>query len=170
MKTLTSALFIYLNKTCFRGLYRVNQKNIFNVPYGNYKNPSIINEKQIYDLHKLFTENNIEFRYSSYENIIKIDDYLNEKVLMYLDPPYYKTFDSYTLEKFDHDKFTNYLNIVTNKKYKNLNILLSNSFDYQEIITTYKINLPQIESIPINDRINSKKPDNKRYEILGTNI
>lgn len=170
LKTLTSALFIYLNKTCFRGLYRVNQKNIFNVPYGNYKKPSIINEEQLYDLHKLFTENNVEFRYCSYENNIKIDDYLNEKVLIYLDPPYYKTFDSYTLEKFDYDKFTNYLNMVTNKKYKNLNIILSNSFDYQEIITTYKINLLHIESIPINDRINSKKPDNKRYEILGTNI
>lgn len=170
LKTLTSALFIYLNKTCFRGLYRVNQKNIFNVPYGNYKKPSIINEEQLYDLHKLFAENNVEFRCCSYENNIKIDDYLNEKVLMYLDPPYYKTFDSYTLEKFDHDKFTNYLNMVTNKKYKNLNIILSNSFDYQEIITIYKINLTQIERIPINDRINSKKPDNKRYEILGTNI
>ena len=170
LKTLTSALFIYLNKTCFRGLYRVNQKNIFNVPYGNYKNPSIINKEQLYDLHKLFTENNVEFRYCSYENNIKIDDYLNEKVLMYLDPPYYKTFDSYTLEKFDYDKFTNYLNMVTNKKYKNLNVILSNSFDYQEIITTHKINLTQIERIPINDRINSKQPDNKRYEILGTSI
>ena len=170
LKTLTSVLFIYLNKTCFRGLYRVNQKNEFNVPYGNYKNPSIINEKQLYDLHKLFTENNIKFNYCSYENSVKIDEYLNEKVLMYLDPPYYKTFDSYTLEKFDHDKFTNYLKIITNNKYKNLNIILSNSFDYQEIITTHKINLTQIERIPINDRINSKQPDNKRYEILGTNI
>lgn len=170
LKTLASVLFIYLNKTCFRGLYRVNQKNEFNVPYGNYKNPSIINKEQLYDLHKLFTENNIKFNYCSYENSIKIDEYLNEKVLMYLDPPYYKTFDSYTLEKFDHDKFTNYLKIITNKKYKNLNVILSNSFDYQEIITTHKINLTQIERIPINDRINSKQPDNKRYEILGTNI
>ena len=44
LKTLTSALFIYLNKTCFRGLYRVNQKNIFNVPYGKYKKPNIYSD------------------------------------------------------------------------------------------------------------------------------
>ena len=165
LTTLISSLFIYLNKTCFRGLYRVNKQNKFNVPYGNYKNPSIINVNQIKYLHTLFSQNNVSFIRSSYESI---NIPTKDKALIYLDPPYFNTFDSYTLEKFDNNKFVDFLISITKKD--NLSVVLSNSLDFQKLIEENKLKLQHAENISINDRINSKQPDNKRFEIIASNI
>jgi len=77
---------IYLNKTCFNGLYRVNNAGAYNVPFGRYKKPNIVNEPVIRSVCRYLNSNNI---------IIKSDDYFkvlkqaHEKSFVYLDPPYY---------------------------------------------------------------------------------
>lgn len=77
---------IFLNKTCFNGLYRVNNAGEFNAPFGRYKNPNIVNEPTLKAVSKYLNSNNI---------IIKSDDYadalaeVNENCFVYLDPPYH---------------------------------------------------------------------------------
>ena len=77
---------IYLNKTCFNGLYRVNSAGEFNAPFGRYKNPNIVNEPTLKAVNKYLKINDI---------IIKSGDYaetltdVNERTFVYLDPPYH---------------------------------------------------------------------------------
>ena len=66
---LVAILFIYLNKTCFRGLYRVNKKGEMNVSYGHYKKPKLVDDEEIKHLHKLFQH--VEFSNKDYKEFIK---------------------------------------------------------------------------------------------------
>lgn len=77
---------IYLNKTCYNGLYRVNNSGEFNSPYGNYKTPNIVNEPTLKAVNKFLTSNNIEIHCGSYATILKK---ANKKSFVYLDPPYH---------------------------------------------------------------------------------
>lgn len=79
-----AARFIYLNKTCFNGLYRVNSKGQFNVPIGSYKNPEIFNESELNQISKLLTE--VTFKCQSFEKCYKD---AKKGDFVYLDPPYY---------------------------------------------------------------------------------
>ena len=95
-----AARFIYLNKTCFNGLYRVNSKGKFNVPIGKYKNPSIFDAKNIMQASALLK--GVELKVQSFENItrnVKKGDFV------YFDPPYMPltntaNFTNYTKENF----------------------------------------------------------------------
>ena len=89
-----AAYFIYLNKTCFNGLYRVNKRGDFNVPYGKYKNPNIVDEENLLNISKLF-ENVIIGDQPFYKTKIEKGSFY------YLDPPYHKTYDQYDENKFD---------------------------------------------------------------------
>jgi DNA adenine methylase len=77
---------IYLNKTCFNGLYRVNNAGEFNSPFGNYKNPNIINEPVLRAVSKYLRTNDIELFSVDYETIL---DKVEQNTLVYLDPPYH---------------------------------------------------------------------------------
>lgn len=79
-----SSLFIYLNKTCFNGLYRVNSKGEFNVPFGKYKNPSIVQEKKLLKASELLKD--VIIKHMDFENIIQ---YAKKGDFVYFDPPYY---------------------------------------------------------------------------------
>lgn len=83
-KVLRATRFIYLNKTCFNGLYRVNKNNQNNVPMGSYKNPNICDEEVLYSVSEALKEVNI-FN-SSYQELLK---YTLEGDFIYFDPPYY---------------------------------------------------------------------------------
>jgi DNA adenine methylase len=94
-----AARFIYLNKTCFNGLYRVNKDNKFNVPIGRYKNPEIFNKKNIIETSILLQ--NVELKVMPFEDTLhlaKIKDFI------YFDPPYDQitenSFVSYTSNNF----------------------------------------------------------------------
>lgn len=95
-----SALFIFLNRTAFNGLYRVNRQGRFNVPYGQYLNPLICDEKTLKaDSTAL---RNVEILCGDFE---ATEEYARENTLYYLDPPYRpitstSAFTSYTKEGF----------------------------------------------------------------------
>jgi DNA adenine methylase len=99
-----AARTIYLNKTCFNGLYRVNRKGHFNVPFGKYNNPTILDPGLLQALHKFFNTHDISISSEDFESacsFAKAGDFI------YLDPPYYplsssSSFTGYNF-KFDAD-------------------------------------------------------------------
>ncbi|MDC3013441.1 DNA adenine methylase [Candidatus Marinimicrobia bacterium] len=92
-----AALFIYLNRTCFNGLYRENSKGEFNVPIGKYKNPTICNEKNLRSVNKLLK--NIEIKCHGYDSIKP-----NEGDFVYFDPPYIPL-EKTSFTKYSSDDF-----------------------------------------------------------------
>ncbi len=121
-----AARFIYLNKTCFNGLYRVNSDNQFNVPMGKYKNPSIFDNDGLIRISKLIQK--VNFKVCSYSNILK---FVKKNDFLYLDPPYDKiddnSFTSYTKDDFTRDDqvlLKDFCNTLNKKKVK---FLQSNS-------------------------------------------
>lgn len=76
---------LYLNKTCFNGLFRVNSSGEFNSPFGNYKNPNIINEPVLRAVNKYFSLNNITFCNEDFAETLKR---VSKSCFVYLDPPY----------------------------------------------------------------------------------
>ncbi|MFH0869624.1 MAG: DNA adenine methylase [archaeon] len=95
-----AARFIYLNRTCFNGLYRVNSKNQFNVPMGDYKNPDVVQEDKLRRIAELLK--NVTIKVMSFE---KIADLAKEGDFVYFDPPYHPldakpSFTTYTKDNF----------------------------------------------------------------------
>lgn len=94
--------FIYLNKACFNGLYRVNSKGEFNVPFNNKENLKIYDKKNILNLSNYFKKHNLKIYNKSFEEIFKL---AKKDDLFFIDPPYDKetktTFTSYQKDKFD---------------------------------------------------------------------
>lgn len=97
---------IYLNKTCFNGLYRVNSKNQFNVPYANPSHPDIVNEKKIHAVSEYLCNNDVElccYDFGEVLSNVETNDFV------YLDPPYdplsqTSSFTSYSSGGFDRDE------------------------------------------------------------------
>ena len=91
-----AARFIYLNKTCYNGLYRVNSKNRFNVPIGSYRNPKICDKENLLAVSKVLKQ--AELHFHSFE---KINPQKGD--LVYCDPPYDETFAQYTGSGFSEE-------------------------------------------------------------------
>lgn len=77
---------LYLNKTCYNGLYRVNNAGEFNAPFGRYKNPNIVNEPTLKAVSNYLNSNNIEILSGDYSEALKLAD---ENSFVYFDPPYH---------------------------------------------------------------------------------
>lgn len=92
---------IYLNKVCFNGLYRVNLKGQFNVPYGKYKNPTICDEQNIYELSELF---NTRITIVSEDFWTAIHKEVKAGDVVYFDPPYDKDHSDSFIE-YNNDRF-----------------------------------------------------------------
>ena len=88
-----AARFIYLNKTCYNGLYRVNRAGKFNVPMGSYKNPKICDEDNLYAVSEVLQKATLRFH-----SFTKIQP--GPRDLVYCDPPYDETFTAYTNGRF----------------------------------------------------------------------
>lgn len=82
---------IYLNKTCYNGLYRVNNSGEFNAPFGRYTNPNIVNEPTLKAVNIFLNSSNIEILNKNYFDILKTT---NNKSFVYLDPPYHPLTES----------------------------------------------------------------------------
>jgi DNA adenine methylase len=99
-----SALFIFLNRTCFNGLYRVNRKNEFNVPMGSYKKPTICDKSNILAVSEALQK--VELLCGDFEQTV---NYVSSNTLFYFDPPYKplsetSSFNSYAKDEFNDDE------------------------------------------------------------------
>ena len=120
-------LFIFLNKTCFNGLYRVNKKGKFNVPMGAYKKPKICDEENLKNVS--LTLRNVKIVYADYKESEK---FIDDKTFVYIDPPYRplnitSSFTSYTENDFNDKEqieLAEYINVLNKKGAK---IVISNS-------------------------------------------
>lgn len=77
---------IYLNKTCFNGLYRVNNAGEFNAPFGRYQNPNIVNEPTLRAVNRYLNANDIKIFNGDYEDVLSEAD---TNSFIYIDPPYF---------------------------------------------------------------------------------
>ncbi|MEA5470521.1 DNA adenine methylase [Spirulina sp. 06S082] len=144
-----TVLLIFLNKTCFNGLYRVNSKGLFNVPFGKYIKPKICDAETIWSVHQCLQKTTI--LNGDFEQTLQ---YADQKTFFYLDPPYKpikttSSFTSYTKENFgDSDQLrlkgfcdkineTNCKFIQSNSDVRNYDE--KNSF-FDELYKKYNIN------------------------------
>lgn len=163
---LGSALFIFLNKTCFRGIFRIGP-NGFNVPYGNYKNPEIINKYHLEEIHNLIQ--NVIFECKDFSlslSNIQLNDFV------YLDPPYVSnnnnSFVGYTLNGFNIDNHNKLFELIHQLTDNNIKILLSN-LDVPFVRENFSNEKYKILSISCKRSINSKNPNSKINEVIIKN-
>jgi DNA adenine methylase len=149
---------IYLNKTCFNGLYRVNNAGEFNAPFGRYKNPNIVNEPTLKAVNKYLNSNNITIKSGDYSAIL---DDVNEKSFVYLDPPYHPISENSNFTGYIQGGWNQYnqidLRVFCDKlNEKGVKFLLSNSS--AEFIKDQYKNY-KISAVKANRAINSNGAD-----------
>lgn len=120
---------IYLNKTCFNGLFRVNSQGQFNVPFGKYKNPNIVNESVLRAVHHYLSTNDVQILNGDFADAVanaKKGDFI------YLDPPYdpvssSSSFTGYSLDGFSREEQVRLRDLVVDLDKRGCKVLLSNS-------------------------------------------
>ena len=120
---------IFLNKTCYNGLFRVNSSGEFNSPFGRYKNPNIVNDIIIRAAGNYLSKNNIQILNTDYEKSLSK---IRKGAFVYFDPPYYPISDSssftgYTKNGFDKTEQERLKKVCDKLNDKGVNFLLSNS-------------------------------------------
>lgn len=124
-----AARILYMLRVDFNGLYRVNSKNQFNVPYGKYSNPQIVNEDLILNISEYFNKNNITFLSEDFEEAIKN---VNAGDFVYFDPPYIPLSQSSSFTSYTHEGFSIEDQVRLRDTFKKLSntgayVMLSNS-------------------------------------------
>ena len=124
-----AARVIYLNKTCYNGLYRVNSMGEFNSPFGRYKNPSIVNEIGLNAVSKYFREADITFRNMDFEDAL---EGIKKGDFVYFDPPYVplsttSNFTGYNESGFGFEEQERLKRLCDKLTDQGVHILLSNS-------------------------------------------
>ena len=170
-----AVLFIFLNKTCFNGLYRVNSKGLFNVPFNNAKNPLLCDEENLRTCSILLQ--NVEMKVGDYK---ECKSFIDDKTFVYIDPPYRPltqtaAFTSYSENGFTDKEQIELGNFITEISNKGALVLASNSDPkntntndnfFDELYSHF-----QIERVSASRMINSNA--NKRgaiNELLISNI
>lgn len=146
---------IYLNKTCYNGLFRVNKSGEFNTPFGFYKNPNIVNEPTLRAVSAYFNKAKIRFACQDFEDALR---YARKGAFVYLDPPYdpvseTASFTGYDKGGFDREEQIRLKRVCDKLNKRGIRFLLSNS------ATDFILDLYQdyrIEVIQAKRAINSK--------------
>jgi DNA adenine methylase len=164
--TTGSAMFIFLNKTGFRGVFRVGP-NGYNVPYGHYNNPEIINKAHLDEIHELIQD--VIFQcmdFSCSLATIVPEDYV------YLDPPYAPekttSFVGYTENGFGIENHNNLFTLLHELTKKNIKFMMSNA-DVSLVRENFKEDKYKTNSIMCKRSINSKNPEAKAKEVIIKN-
>jgi DNA adenine methylase len=153
---------IYLNKTCFNGLFRVNSSGQFNTPFGNYRNPNIVNEPVIIAVNKYFNEADIKILNVDFAEAVKD---AKKGDFVYFDPPYdpvsdTASFTGYNENGFNREEQIRLKNLCDELNKKGVKFLLSNSSTtfIKQLYSNYRL-----EVVKARRSINSN--GNKRGEI-----
>ena len=161
-----SSMLIFLNKTCFRGIFRVGP-NGFNVPYGWNKNPDIVDREHLQEISMLIQ--NVTFESCNFQksmNNITYGDFT------YLDPPYApetaNSFVAYTVEGFSIDKHKELFTICKEIAEKKINMMMSNS-NVSMVLQNFPAETFNVEEILCKRLINSKNPKATTQEVLIKN-
>lgn len=122
-----AVLFIFLNKTCFNGLYRVNKHGDFNVPIGSYKNPLICDEDNLRKISLMLQ--NVNIICGDYS---KCENFINKETFVYIDPPYRplnktSSFTSYSSKDFDDNEQIRLSRFIDSISKKGAVVVASNS-------------------------------------------
>lgn len=166
-----AARLIYLNKTCFNGLFRVNSKNQFNVPYASNKNPNIVNEDVIRADSKYFNDTDIKIETGDFT---KVTEDAKNGDFIYFDPPYAPvsesvSFVSYTSGGFGVEEQTKLRDLFVDLDRRGCYVMLSNS-SVDLIHELYKDYEKTTHIIKANRAINSNgKKRGKVDEVLIMN-
>lgn len=120
---------LFLNKTCFNGLFRVNSRGHFNVPYSKYSNPLIVDEVAIRAVSRYFNSSRIDMSSEDFEKSV---DGAEQNDFVYFDPPYdpisdTSSFTGYNLPSFDRDQQRRLKNVCDQLTRRGCKVLLSNS-------------------------------------------
>ncbi len=122
-----AALFIFINRTCFNGLYRVNRKGHYNVPFGKHTNPTICDTENLLKISE--TLQNVEMHSCDYHDVLHFAD---ENTFVYIDPPYRPLNATSGFTSYTEDQFNDQNQIELAEMYKELStmgskVMLSNS-------------------------------------------
>lgn len=154
-----AARMIYLNKTCYNGLYRVNSAGQFNSPYGKYKNPNIVNAATIRAMSKYLQNPKITIKQGDYKGALKG---LRKGAFVYLDPPYMpisssSSFTGYTENGFSYEQQVALKKECDRLREKGISFLQSNSdcLEIRELYKEYDIRTVQAKR-SINSNINKR--------------
>lgn len=170
---LGTALFIFLNKTCFRGVYRIGP-NGFNVPYGNYAQSEIINKEHLQEVHDLiqgviFTHCDFSVPLQKCIGDVANSDVANSGDFIYLDPPYApensKSFVGYNKDGFDLEQHKKLFGLCKELHTKKIKFVMSNA-DVELLKEHFPHEIYNIQSIIAKRSINSKKPGSKTQEVI----
>jgi DNA adenine methylase len=146
---------LFLNKTCFNGLYRVNSKGKFNVPLGRYTNPNIVNKENLHAVSKTLQSSKIKISCRDFSSIIKD---AKKGDFVYFDPPYQPVsdtanFTSYTHRDFTEDDLERLADLANQLNSKGCNVMLSNS--NSKTVKKLFSSVWKIKEIKANRAINS---------------
>lgn len=169
-----AALFIFLNKTGFNGLYRENMRGLFNVPIGSYKNPKILDKENILNVNKKLQ--NVEIIHGDYK---KSSDFTDNNTFVYFDPPYRpikptSNFTSYSKDSFTDEDQIELAEFFKKMDKKSAHLLLSNSdpknYDLNDDFFDDLYKGFNIKRVKASRTINSNKNERGQiYEVLINN-
>jgi DNA adenine methylase len=156
-----AARIIYLNKTCFNGLFRVNSHGQFNVPYGDYSNPTIIDHAVLIAVSTYLNQNNVTILEGDYTQAVVS---ATKKSFVYFDPPYHplsttSSFTGYALDGFGEEQQRRLKQLCDELDKRGCQVLLSNSNAplIRELYTNPRYEIVEVQATRAINSVGAKR-------------